>query len=555
MKKGMKKFAALLLGTTMLVTSMAGCQSKTETSTTETTKTEEASTTKESTSEATTASGEETELKIMLRSDKPDGWDTVETAVEDKMAADGLNIKLNITWVAPADYKDKLNLAITSGEDWDLVFDAPWAMLKTLAADEYYADLSSYWNNDKYPGLKKCFDNTLINNNVFFDQQCVIPILSAYGSGLQTVHYRQDWADKWGIGKIDSYEKLVQYWDKCLENEGGSVYPLSVTGSRGFYQLLSNYNGINEAGIQLFQNGITYWTYIKDNKVQAIAAEGAGDEAFKDFPEPFNYDFGVKRFDTFAEWRNKGYIETDSLNQSDEKTMFYNGLSASFIGTLDDYETVVKNLETYSPDAVLGEFFYNEKVANKEEGAIATGFGANNFLCIPKSSTKIEQAMQFINWIFVDEANHDLVQYGIEGTDWKDNGDGTYSKLSTYTFPAYLLTSTREYVKYADSLPADIIEYKDYELKESTFVKLPVTGFTFDSSSIQTEFAQTKAITDKIYTVKGHGILNDGTTTYATAKEMLKANLDEAYKAGAQTIEDTLVQQLNDYLAAQSATN
>lgn len=535
MKKEIKKLTAVLLGAAMVVSLFSGCASKA------------AGVSKGDASDNRTDGG--TEIKIMFRADKPDGWDEVEKAVEDKMSADGLNITLNAVWVSNADYKDKLNLAITSGEEWDLVFDAPWAMLKKLAADNYYADLSSYWNNEEYPGLKKCFPDKLIQNNQFFGQQCVIPILQSYGTGLQTVHYRQDWADEWGIGKIDSYDKLYQYWDACLEKQEGSVYPLGVLGSRGFYQLLSNYYGISESGIQSFQEaGIMFWTYIKDNKVQSVAATGSGDESFKDFPAPFNNDFDIKRYDTYAEWRKKGYIETDSMNQSDEKTMFYSGLCGSIIGTLDDYETIVKNLDTYSPGAKLGEFFYNENVASMKEGAISTSFAANNFLCIPKNSTKIKQTMQFIDWIFKDEANHDLIQYGIEGKDWKDNGNNTYTKLSTYSFPSYELTSTKEYVKFADSLPEDIIKYKKYELEDSTFSYLPITGFTFDSSGIQTEYAQTKAITDKVYTVKGHGILNDGTNTYSTASEMMKANLEEAYKSGAQTLQDTIVQQINDYM-------
>ena len=42
------------------------------------------------------------------------------------MTRDTLNIELDITWVEHADYKEKLNLEITSGSEWDLVFDASW---------------------------------------------------------------------------------------------------------------------------------------------------------------------------------------------------------------------------------------------------------------------------------------------------------------------------------------------------------------------------------------------------------------------------------------------
>lgn len=543
MKRKSKKIACLLVGAALMITSFSGCGSKTE---------ETSTNAASSDSGDAAASGEPVELKIMLRADKPTGWDEVEAAVEQKMAEDGLNIDLNVTWVPASEYKNKLNLAITSGEEWDLVYDATFLCLKTLAADNYYADLSSYWNNDEYPGLKECFSDTLIENNEFLDQKCVIPLLRTYGSGIPAVHYRQDWADEWGSGTIDSYDKLTEYWDKCLEEEGG-IYPLSVTGSRGFYQLLSTYYGLNDVGIQMVSNsGINYYVYIQDNKVQSIAAEGAGDEAFKDFPEPFNYDFGAERYDEFAKWREKGYIETDSLNQSDAKTMFFSGLSASMVGTLDDYEDCVKQMATYSPDAELGEFIYNDDAAAMKEGAFATSYQANNFLAIPESSKKIDTTMKFLNWIFSSEENHDLIELGIEGTDWQDNGDGTYQSLSSYTFPGYILTWTSKYVKFSDSISEDILEYRQYELKDSTFAANLLPGFTLDTSDIQTETAQVKAITDKVSTVKLHGILNDGTTTYDSAEDMLEANLDAAYDAGAQTIEDTIIQQVNDYLANQN---
>lgn len=488
------------------------------------------------------------ELKIMFRADKPTGWDEVETAVEEKLAADGLNIDLLINWVAPADYKEKLNLAITGGEEWDLVFDATFIYLRTLAADGYYADLSSYWNNNEYPGLKECFSETLIENNQFYGQKNVIPLLRTYGTGIQAVHYRQDWADEWGIGVIDSYEKLVKYWDACLEKKPG-VYPLGVTGARGFYQLLGNLDA-SKSDIQMIVNsGVNYYVHIEDGKVNSIAAEGTGDEAFKDFPEPYNYDFGVRRYEEFAKWREAGYIETDSLNQTDEKTMFYSGLSASIIGTLDDVEKNIAQMATYSSEGVIGEFLYNERVRNMEEAAIATGYQANNFLCVPANSKKIDTTMKFLNWIFSNEENHDLIELGIEGKDWINNGDGTYKVNSQYSFPGYMLTWTSKYVKFADSIPEDILKYRKYELLDSTFYPNVLPGFNLDVSGIATETAQVKGITDMINTVKLHGILSDGSKTYDTAASMLKTNLDQAYKSGAKVLEDTIVEQVNNYLS------
>lgn len=80
---------------------------------------------------------------------------------------DQVGVALDITWIEHADYKDKLNLEITSGNDWDLVFDASWVQLKNLAPEGYYADLSSYFNNpDEYPGLAKAFSEEVMNASV-----------------------------------------------------------------------------------------------------------------------------------------------------------------------------------------------------------------------------------------------------------------------------------------------------------------------------------------------------------------------------------------------------
>ena len=53
-------------------------------------------------------------IKFLHKGPEPEGWDAVyEKYLE--MTRDTLNIELDITWVEHADYKEKLNLEITSG--------------------------------------------------------------------------------------------------------------------------------------------------------------------------------------------------------------------------------------------------------------------------------------------------------------------------------------------------------------------------------------------------------------------------------------------------------
>lgn len=533
MKKRTKKLTAMLLMASVSAGLLAGCGSGEQ-------------------GEDSQKGGSTETINVLFEGAKQDGWDAIyEKYLEE--TKDTLGIELNITWVEQADYKEKLNLVMMGGDEYDLVFDAPWCHLKEMAADGYYADLSEYFNNDEYPGLKASFSEEVMENNKWYGTMCYIPLMRTYGNGIPVVHYRKDWAREWGIGEdgqINSVEELTQYWDKAKEED---ILPLSVTSSRGFYELLSYDRDLSENGIQAYTTaGMVTYVYIKDNKVQAMAVEGSGDEAFKDFPEPYNRDFGVDRFETFAQWQEEGYISQDSMTTKDDATPFYAGESASKVGTLDDTVTIISNLQQYSPDAEYGFFVYAEKARNMEEGAITTSYNSNNGLCIPASSEKIDTTMKFLDWMFSDAANHDLFELGIEGTDWKATGDDQYESLSSYpdNFPGYAFTWNPNFVKFSDVLPEDALEYRKWELQESSFQRAPVCGFSFDTSDVDlaTTVAQVKTVTDKVVTTRLHGILNDGNQEYSSAKEMLKTNVDEALENGGNDILKALESQLNDYM-------
>lgn len=382
---------------------------------------------------------------------------------------------------------------------------------------------------------------------------CYIPLLRTYGSGVPCIYYRRDWAEDWGIGEIDSYENLVQFWDKA---KAENILPFSARNNRGFYQIDTTEgrnDDLNALGISSVDaGGLTFYVYIKDNKLAAMAGAGSGDENFKDFPEGKQYDFGIERYETFAQWQKKGYISADSMNCNDEETPFWAGEAASMIGTLDDIEKQLTNINTYSPEAEIGEFIYVDKVRNMEDGAITTTFEANNGLCVPASSKNIERTMKFLDWLFGEKEHHDLFELGIEGTDYEKTGDDQYQAISSYpeNFPGYGFTWNPNYVMFSDVIPENVLKYRKYELQESAFAKSPLAGFRFDTSDMElsTYIAQVSAITANVQTTKLHGILNDGTKDYATAKEMFKANFDQAYANGGEEIEKAIKEQLTKFL-------
>ena len=492
-------------------------------------------------------------IKMLFKGPKPDGYDDVHTEFLNR-TKDDLNIDIDITFVEHADYKEKLNLELTSGTDYDLVYDAPWLLLSTLAADDYYADLSEYFNNDEYPGLKKAFAENVMENNKWFDRMCYVPLFRAYGNGIPSIHYRQDWADEWGIGEIDSYDKMEEYWAKA-KTEG--ITPFASSNTRGFFQMYTiagNFPGAAKDGIMGFDIAdVTFMVYVKDGELVSIAPQGAGDEAFKDFPEGWNRDFAMDRFEKFAQWYEEGYMIADSLTVTDANTPFWSGQAASMIGTLDDVENNSRNIPDYSPEAVIGEFIYDEGIREMKDGSVPTTFAGNNGLCIPEGSKKIDTTMRFLDWMFGSKENHDLFELGVEGADYEMNSDGTYTAKTVYpaNWAGYGMTWNPNYVTFSDLVQGTDLEYRTWELDEKSAVAQPITGFAFNASDVEVSslVAQVKAVANKVALPKLHGILSDGTNTYGSAAEMIKANLDECEGAGLQDLQDELERQITEHLA------
>ncbi len=558
----MKRYLSASLAAIMLAGTLVGCGGNGTTGQTPTgTTSSNSGTTANSSTQATTpqATAEPVTIRFLHKGPKPEGWDAVyQKYLED--TKDTLNIELDITWIEHADYKEKLNLEITSGSEWDLVFDASWVQLKNLAAEGYYADLSKYFNNpSEYPGLAKAFSAETMEANKWFDSMCYIPLYEAYGNGIPVIWYREDWAKEWGIGtdgKINSYEEMEAYWQAALEQ--GKV-PYAARQSRGFFQQLSirggAFEGSNEAGIQMFSaGGLAVWTYIDNNELKAYAIEGQGDEAFVDFPEGWQYDFPAERYETFGKWQDAGYMDPDSLSCNDEETPFSNGLAASFVGTLDDYVKVNAYEDTLGEGAI-GFFVYVDSIREKKAGAIPVDYSGNNGLAIPANSPNIDATMRFLDWLFGSQEAHDLFQLGIEGKDFEYGEGNTYTTLTNYSadFGGYGWTWNPNYALISAAYDDEALEYRKYEYEASSFQSMPVLGFHFDTTDIDlsTAVAQCSAVTDLIKIVKLHGIKTDGNgVTYDTMKDMLKANTEQALENGGQMVVDELIKQLKEFLAS-----
>lgn len=494
-------------------------------------------------------------IKVMLMGSAPVGWQEVLDKYE---AESGTGVKLNVEWVSQGDMKDKLNLRMTAGEDYDLVFDAPFLKLKNFAADGIYAPLEDYIASGDYPNLQKAWKPEVLKANYYFGHLYALPIMRTYGNGIDCVYYRKDLAQKYNIGEIDSYDKLQQYFEAIKTNEPNMI-PLGVSASRGFYTLFAQ-NGTEYAKDHIVRISAGGFCHVLLNEAETevvdIVYEGSDPSAYAKFPAKYQdgEKFGMERLKKLVEW-NK-YLETDSLNQKDSGALFKGGKAAAIIDNLDSYEQTQLDLATSLPDSELGTFVMPEAVRKMEPAARVTSLQANNFVCIPATSKKIDKTLKFLDWLYANQENHDLFELGIENKDWTAIGEDRYSLPSKsegsdaaasqqYTFPGYVLTWNPNYVRFSDRLPQDILAYKKYDLDPNAYYPSPLAGFIFDTSSIQTEMTKVNSIMSENSTALEHGVLADPVSVLRKANE-------EAEQNGRPVIREELKKQINEFLAAKN---
>ena len=107
---------------------------------------------------------EDTTIKIRIMNEIRN-IDKVMAKYEEMTADDPIMSKIHpeIVWIPGGDYKDKLTTAMIGQEDVDLMFCGSWFGMNSFIQDGNFADLSSYFNNDAFPGLKKAFSSEFVN--------------------------------------------------------------------------------------------------------------------------------------------------------------------------------------------------------------------------------------------------------------------------------------------------------------------------------------------------------------------------------------------------------
>jgi putative aldouronate transport system substrate-binding protein len=402
-------------------------------------------------------------LKVMFPGDPPANWNEVKGEMESRLAA-SLNVKLNVVFIPWADVLQKRQVALSSAEDYDLIWDNN--PVQNIAAGLYEPLdqlIEKYGTEIKSTRSPQLMEANKVNGKLY-----AVP-LEVNFIRPWTFVIRKDIREKLGVAPIKSYDDLIKFM-YTVKAKAPEITPFIPNGPEHI--------GVRMAGMLdpkanlapvLSYPGL--YTKGNDGKVYNIF----------DNPDPMM----MKNFEQNYKLYQDGIIAKDALLLKNAE--FAKGKAA--VTTFFDFGVGLSTrtaLEKSVPGAVAEAFsLYDPSMK------LFSTYKAGNYIAVPVISKNKERAVQFVNWLNRQE-NYDLLAYGIKGKNWEEAGPGLYKpiKESPYAGIPFAWGWNPKLDRIDASLPEDVISLNKWQRDPNNFTTDILSGFTFDPSPVSNEVAQ-----------------------------------------------------------------
>lgn len=465
-------------------------------------------------------------LKIILPGDRPADMDLIIKEAEKRMA-DTINVKLNLVFVPWSDLAQKTQVMLASGEDVDLIFDAPWLHMEQMISAGYYEpleDLLSKYGQDAV----KVRSEQMFDANKFQGKIYALPLGNTHLAG-RTYLVRKDLREKYGLPPIQTYDDLIKFAYKVKENEK-DVIPLLAYGqagqkdvSWGAFRAFMEYDPQILRSDALGQSLVLYYKN-NDGKVYNLFDEME--------PRVWSWIEDARKLYT------DGLIHPDILALKDIDSVINSGKIAAAV--YNEFG-VPSSMSAAVAQNVPGAELEAVTFIQTEKGKNITNFKQANFQAIPKVSKNKERAMMFLNWTAQKE-NYDLLAYGIEGTHYEAVGDDQYKQIGTnYSYFPYAWIWNPTMDRLNAGFDEETIKHYQFNKDANNLTTSILTGFSFDPSPVINEISLYNATEDKYYSALFDGAA-DPDETWAKFKKEGEAN--------AKKIQIELQKQIDAFLAS-----
>ncbi|WP_337102739.1 extracellular solute-binding protein [Paenibacillus sp. YIM B09110] len=420
-------------------------------------------------------SSEPVTLKIVMPGDRPADMDKVIAEIENRIKGT-LNVKLDVIFSSWSDIHQKTQIMLTSGEQVDLMFEAPWMHLDSMASAGYYEPLedllNEYGKNILAARPQQMWDANKINGQVL-----AIPLGNSFYKPT-TYYIRKDLREKLGLQPMQSYDDIVTFARKVKE-QFPDIIPMTP----------QTQIPMSEVHFRLAQGTDVMMTPMLTDFILYRAPNSPDIRNMLDDPSPVIWS----AIENARKLYQDKIINPDVMAIKDPDNWVTTHPTAVYLATDFGLKAdLAKKLLANLPGSELESYTLFDPTVGKNSST----FKQWNFMTVPKSSKHKKEAIQFLDWANASQENYDLLAYGIEGVNWEDAGDQQYKMLTPDKYPwfPYDWIWNPKFDRLDSNQEPAAIELNRFIMNADNFTVDVLTGFNFDTSAVQNELSQFYAL-------------------------------------------------------------
>jgi len=490
-----KRPLTLLIGAALVTSAMAACSNSNS-------KSEGNVKPTSTTTENSGSNGVKLPVRYVMPGTAPQDQAMVEEAINKKLEQDGLNLKYEAVYIPWDVWDQKTNLMMSTGEEFELIH-----IMHDLKGPNILAsnggiipidDLLEQYGEDLIASLPDfVWDAAKIQGQTYF-----VPDFwtdTAYADGMITI--RTDLLSQNNLQGPKSLEELLEMSETLKANwpeDNKDVY----------IRVLKE-----ETPAYLHKAYDTYpFTVVQD----LIFVDQQGNVKPWIETEEFKQDA-----EFFREAYNRKLINPDILtvpkeveSKEESNGRFLYREAEAFIG----------GLEEKIPGAGVDTFYLNDKPDFRS-------YIVRNSNGVSATSPNPEAAIQFLNWLYSEQENFDLVMYGIQDVHWKDGGPNKmeWLKKDDKNAPAYQLQywmlGNINLGRWTPETHPTYVKTKTTIVENA--INSVTAGFNFDASKVGVEYSNALSeLKISIYPIK-LGLVEYEEAFPEALKRMKAAGLDK----------------------------
>ncbi len=442
-----------------------------------------------------------------------------------QVAGDRLNADFQITFYPWGDeYVQKLQLQISSGDDFDLNFDGDWMAYNTLVNKGAYLDLKDLAPVYMPEYYKYMEETGMLKSTFVGDGMYCVPWTPLFNP-RPWFTWDDEWIEntvEWDESTISTMEDVDAFLQKAKE--------LNPTSEHHLFEAVGDYDVVSmlQPKYNLCKWDFHYLTYdLTDPTAKLIPEEQT--ELFREA------GMWAKK------WVDEGIFPRDAYtNKTAHDTL---GRTHKYSGHAM-YEYIVANDDYLKPNKHYALLYPDGYFANKNP--------VNNLNAINKNAKNPERTLMFLDLLWTDQEFYNAVLYGIEGVTYiKDEATGQL------LFPEGMDNTTTNWMEWNSQWgfwrighmqPTAMRTAESWKLNDEFMAKpqnvvAQLAGFVPNTDAIKNEIATRDALYIEFGALIEYGLVDD---LDAAIEQYIQKQKD----AGLDKILEHIQTQVDEFLAS-----